>query len=692
MPDALSLPSPESLSAGDRLRLAALAARFFPAAGALGGFDPELGAFSEDLLRPLLEAELARGQVAVALFRSTRAAEVARTRGPELAAQLLAQLGAALRGEARAHEWLCRAGADRLALIMPCLPAVEARERALHLERRVAAASRFPVAVGVAQGEGLPAQRLEELAARACEEAQPGALCALTPEGKLAPLLAPEAAAAEKDGVAARYQRLVLLNRISLELFGGKPFREALEDACRTTLALTGARRAWLYLADELGEPHLLLAHGDPSLGSAAEAYDALAKAYPAAGPVRLGRLAAVRLGRGRPAAADVTLVVAFTAAEDADAGLEQNLSEAARLLRNARLLQLDSERQRTLAAVVDQSPDAIFLTDFQGRILTWNEGARALYQYAPEEVIGQKVSLLAPPEKLAELSEIEANLPEMSAAIHRETVRRRKDGALVPVELTVVLLRGEDGEPSGTVRITRDITRRKEIERMKTEFVSMVSHELRTPLTSIRGFAETLAEIGEELKAEDRKRYLGIIITESKRLGNLVTDFLDISKLEAGGIPLRPKELDLEALARRAADMFKESPVSFKVDFKPEARTAWGDEDQIYRLLINLCGNAVKYSPPAGVVTVAGRRLGAEAILSVRDEGAGIPEADRQRIFEKFFRADDEVSRRQPGTGLGLAICRGIAQAHGGRIWAEEAAPRGTRFVLAFPAEALKG
>ncbi|MBI5241772.1 MAG: PAS domain S-box protein, partial [Elusimicrobia bacterium] len=372
---------------------------------------------------------------------------------------------------------------------------------------------------------------------------------------------------------------------------------------------------------------------------------------------------------------------------------LEQTLLEIARLLRNARLMHKHLEQQRTLAAVTEQSADAIYITDRDSRIVSWNSAAEGLFGYPREEALGQPIYFLVPPDRRAELDGRNSQAMAEGGAKNFETVRLRKDGALVPVEATFFPLRDEKGRTFGMVRVFRDITKRKEVERMKSEFVSLVSHELRTPLTAIQGFAETIFDFWDELKPEQRRHYLGIILKEAERLGRLVTNFLDISRLEAGGARLRPALVDLAELARRAAALFKEHPsqAAVLVEFAPGSEKAWADEEQLYRVFVNLLGNAMKYSPEGGPVTIRGSAAGPEAEVSVEDRGPGIPPQAQAQLFQKFYRAGDPVSRKTPGTGLGLAICRSIVAAHGGRIWVESAPGRGAAFKFSFPREGLK-
>jgi PAS domain S-box-containing protein len=361
---------------------------------------------------------------------------------------------------------------------------------------------------------------------------------------------------------------------------------------------------------------------------------------------------------------------------------------EVGRLLRNARLLQRNLQQQRVLAAVTEQSADAIIITDLASRILMWNSSAENLTGYSKTDLLGHGAEILVPGHGHEELGRLEDMARETGVA-RFDSVIQRKDGGLLPVEGQYTLLKDERGSPWGMVRVLRDITKRKELDRMKSEFVSLVSHELRTPLTSIQGFAETILDFGDSLEPEKRKHFLEIIVEEARRLGRLVTNFLDVSKLEAGAMNPKPKEVDLAALCKRLAALFKEHQTMavFKEDLAPDARKVFADEDQTYRVLLNLCGNALKYTPTKGTITISSKVVGDFVEICVADQGPGISRDDQARIFEKFFRVPDKVSRKTPGTGLGLAICKGIVESHGGKIWLESEVGRGTKFFFTLPA-----
>jgi PAS domain S-box-containing protein len=498
--------------------------------------------------------------------------------------------------------------------------------------------------------------------------------------------------------LAERYQRLSLLHRMSLELFSDKPFPAALAEACRIALALTGARAAAVYFTDALGAPFLAHRSGEGRFASeaaAAEEFGVVERAFAGRRLISVEgaderRWAAAPLLRITAATATVAgaVVFGFDRPAEEDPERETTLVEIARVLRDARLIQGALQQQKMFAKTFERAGDAIVIVDMQARALMWNRSAEELFQWSAAEMLGRDVRALVPEGGLGKWRRTAARMRRAGAIRGVEMVSLRKDRSLVPVELTGAMLLDDDGGAFGAVLAYRDITQRKEVERMKTEFVALVSHELRTPLTAIGGFAETIFDYWDEITPEQRRRYLSIVLDESKRLSSMVTNFLDITRLEAGGIEMARAEVDLPALLARVAELFKEHPShpKFVVNVAPGAERVNGDAEQLYRLLVNLAGNAVKYTPAGGAVTLASAPDGEAVVLSVSDEGPGIAAADREKLFQKFFRARDEVALKTPGTGLGLAICKGIADAHGGRIWVESEPGRGAAFKVRLP------
>ena len=220
-----------------------------------------------------------------------------------------------------------------------------------------------------------------------------------------------------------------------------------------------------------------------------------------------------------------------------------------------------------------------------------------------------------------------------------------------------------------------------------KSDFVSTVSHELRTPLTSIYGFAETLMRDDVDFTDTERETFLRYIASESERLIRIVDELLNVARLEAGTLAVTLTPVDLGAAAREAVSTAREQDGGlhrFLVEVDPAELAVRADREKLGQVLANLLDNAARYSPEGGTITVSARGGIDAAEITVSDEGIGIPRADQQRIFSKFFRAERAPAGQ--GTGLGLFLVRGLVTAMGGRIWVDSDEGDGSRFTFELP------
>lgn len=232
---------------------------------------------------------------------------------------------------------------------------------------------------------------------------------------------------------------------------------------------------------------------------------------------------------------------------------------------------------------------------------------------------------------------------------------------------------------------LLQDITKDYEVDRMKSLLISTVSHELRTPLASIKGYASTLLADDVEWDAAEQREFLGIISREADRLNRLVNDLLDMSRLEAGRLQLAPVPCELFEIVSKAAARVQPIPhEQLRINLPLDLPPLLADPQRLEVVLRNLIENAVKYAGSDLPITVSAQIQNDTAVISVTDQGPGIPEPHRQHIFETFYRVDDGLTRKS-GFGLGLAICQGFVQAHGGRIWIEPQA-EGTRIAFSLP------
>ncbi len=223
------------------------------------------------------------------------------------------------------------------------------------------------------------------------------------------------------------------------------------------------------------------------------------------------------------------------------------------------------------------------------------------------------------------------------------------------------------------------------ELDALKSEFVSMVSHDLKTPLTSIIGFARTLVSL--DLPEEQRVKYLRIIEAEGKRLSRLISEYLDISKIEAGKFTLNYGKVHIPSLLDEIIQIeMPHQPERLSISIGDRIGTIIADKERLRSAIMNIVDNALKYSPIEEMVRIRVECPGDEIVVSVEDRGVGVPLDEKERIFDKFYRGSRLTPNRYPGSGLGLTIARAVIQAHGGSITVEEAMPQGSRFIIRIP------
>ncbi|MGN6497754.1 MAG: ATP-binding protein [Tsuneonella sp.] len=353
------------------------------------------------------------------------------------------------------------------------------------------------------------------------------------------------------------------------------------------------------------------------------------------------------------------------------------------------RRVQSLSNRQR---AIFDSTVDGMLLLDQNGTILELNPSVLRLFGYDEAELVGQHNTYLMahPPtidESQAWLAQVGAG-GRRGAGNRQEFTGRRKDGSVF--ETDVAISRFSTSDERLYVAVIRDITERKRIETMKTEFVSTVSHELRTPLTSIGGSLGLLAAGAVGPLNEKAARLVHIAHNNCERLIRLINDMLDIEKIESGKMSFDIRRMQIGPLVMRtvaANSGFADSNgIRMTTHLPPWPQCVMGDPDKLEQLLTNLVSNAIKHSPAGGEVEIASLQRENFARIEVRDRGAGIPADFRERIFGKFAMADSSDSRAKGGTGLGLSIAREIAHRHGGVLSYADREGGGTVFFVELP------
>mgnify|MGYP001337979789 CR=1 FL=1 len=341
---------------------------------------------------------------------------------------------------------------------------------------------------------------------------------------------------------------------------------------------------------------------------------------------------------------------------------------------------QAEADRAR-LAAIVASSHDSIIAVDASGHITDWNRGAQELYGYSPEEAVGQPFRMIVPDDHLPEWQSLAERVLGGESIAPFETQRLRKDGRRIDVEVMLSPIRDATRKVVGIAIVARDATRRKRHERAQQDFLAMVSHDLRTPMTVMRAQAQLL----NRRKTYD-ERSVAAILEQTRRMERLVADLQVTAQIEADQLELHRRNVDARDLAVQAAERARSQTTRHRIRLvtPPEPVIGWWDADRIGQVLDNLLSNAIKYSPDPGDIVVRVERTGSEARISVADSGVGIPRDVQARLFERFYRADEDGLAS--GLGLGLYITQMLVAAHGGRILLESAPGHGSTFTAALP------
>ncbi len=392
---------------------------------------------------------------------------------------------------------------------------------------------------------------------------------------------------------------------------------------------------------------------------------------------------------------------------EDADLlrGIVQKMAETVERLQNT----IRGEQDK-MQSMVSSMTEGVVMFDAQGDLTVLNAMARSMLGLSPNEEFTAQTLLSS-----ILWREIAAFLEHSE---DEASVTREFDVDAQPEPKTLLLslnpVTNDRDEHLGRLAIIRDVTRERELDQMKADFVAMISHELRTPLASMKMFISNLLDGIEGEINEGQQETLGRVAKNVDRLSRLINDLLDLSKLEAGKMQIRVGALDvhqaIESITHTFTPGAEERGVTIKLEAPDHLPVLWADPDRLDQVLTNLVGNALKFTPEDGCVTItAGYRkpdpanqlhqqdgpspLSGEGYITVAitDTGAGMPEDDIERIFDKFYQTDHSMTRKTGGTGLGLPICREIITKHGGRIWAASPPGEGATFAFEIPVDSRR-
>jgi PAS domain S-box-containing protein len=344
-------------------------------------------------------------------------------------------------------------------------------------------------------------------------------------------------------------------------------------------------------------------------------------------------------------------------------------------------------ERSAKLAAIVESSDDAIISKTLDGIITSWNHSAERLFGYPEAEMIGQPILKLLPQDRQDEEPRIIARIRSGERVEHFETLRLTKAGKQLDVSLTISPVKNKQGEIIGVSKIVRDISEKKRDEQRKNDFIGMVSHELKTPLTSLTALIQAA---NLKLRTTEDAFLSGAMEKaniQARKMAGMINGFLNISRLESSQIQIDKEELNLGDLLQNIIHDTELTMSSHRINFN-NANTVMVnvDRDKIGSVVSNLLSNAVKYSPKGTSIDVNLEITANGALVSVRDEGMGIPQADQPKLFERFYRVQADHTRHISGFGIGLYLSEEIVRRHDGVIWVKSELGKGATFYFSLP------
>jgi PAS domain S-box-containing protein len=364
--------------------------------------------------------------------------------------------------------------------------------------------------------------------------------------------------------------------------------------------------------------------------------------------------------------------------------------SEAGIAIENAKLYRDITETRDYLNSLVHESDDAILTMDLSGRILTWNKAAESISGHTSSEMVGKVHPFFLESESQKLIGKV---LEGQAIKAHEVNIKNKEEKE-IPLLLTLSPIRDTSGATIGLSAIFKDITELKKVERLKHEFLAVVSHELRTPLTPIKGYLALLMG-GQFGKIEPKqKRALETIISQSNHLHDLIDSVIDISRIESG----KPLELEKEPLflkdvveesTKSVVAAFKAKGIEIRINCHPGTVAIMADRKKLIRVMDNLLGNALKFTPNKGTVEISIEKADHFLEVSIADSGIGLAPQHLEKVFGRFYQVDSSYTRSCGGIGMGLSIAQDIIAAHGGKIWAEsEGLGKGTRIIFALPLE----
>lgn len=339
-------------------------------------------------------------------------------------------------------------------------------------------------------------------------------------------------------------------------------------------------------------------------------------------------------------------------------------------------------EKSAKLASIVESSDDAIVSKTLESVITSWNDSAARMFGYTAEEIIGQTIYKLIPADRQDEEPQILSRLKNGERVQHFETKRLTKDGRLLDVSLSISPVKDKEGNIIGLSKIARDITERKLEEQRKNDFVAIVSHELKTPLTTINSYVQILLAQAKKEGADFRVNALTRTEVQAKKMTAMIHDFLSLARLEEGKIPINKALFEFYPLAEEIAGDVQFLSSQHQINLVDcEGIIINADRDKIGQVLTNLISNAIKYSPDGGTITMGCKKQNGKVKIYVTDEGVGISPEDQERLFERFYRVNNDKLKTISGFGIGLYLVSEVLRFHNSKIEVESKPGTGSTF-----------
>lgn len=379
---------------------------------------------------------------------------------------------------------------------------------------------------------------------------------------------------------------------------------------------------------------------------------------------------------------------------------------------RNQELQRINSELSKSeffksrLATIVESSEDAIITISLDGLIETWNAGAKKLYGYISNEIIGKPFSILFPENRMVEHKNIMRQIDNARSVHYTDTECKHKRGHNIPISVTISPIKNDRLQVIGACSIARDfsefkrnqslIKKNKELEEMsklKNQLIANVSHELRTPLHCILGYSELLALDKTHPLTDKQQEYLNNILNSCKHLTAVINDILDLAKIEAGKMKLSPTEIDTHELINEVKIIFQNALMKKNLTLicqeDPALKFIYHDREKIKQIIYNYLSNAIKFTPSDGKITLITQSEQNNYFrLAIKDTGIGISEENLSKLFIEFQQLDDSNTKSYQGTGLGLSIVKKIATMLGGSVGVESKPHEGSCFFVILPCQ----